>query len=110
MHRALWRVREFYANSELLGKSPSRIAFVLCCEVQRGKFLRGIAQVRRKEYDKVANDGDELRSCDSQLRVSDCGVGALDNPTECSAELTRHIPQPAIRAASHFSRDICAKA
>jgi hypothetical protein len=55
MHRALWRVREFYANSELLGKSPSRIAFVLCREVQRGKFLRDIAQVRRKEYDKVAN-------------------------------------------------------
>jgi hypothetical protein len=25
-----------------------------CCEVQRGKFLRGIAQVQRKEYDKVA--------------------------------------------------------
>jgi thiol-disulfide isomerase/thioredoxin len=54
MHRALWRVREFYANSELLGKSPSRIALVLCREVQRGKFLRDIAQVQRKEYDKVA--------------------------------------------------------
>ena len=54
MRRASWRVREFYANSELPGKLPSRIAFVLCCEVQRGKFLRGIAQVQRKEYYKVA--------------------------------------------------------
>jgi hypothetical protein len=84
MHRALWRVREFYANSELLGKSPSRIAFVLYREVQRGKFLRGIAQVRRKEYDKVANDGEELRTYGALRRASAWSCLRSEIAAECS--------------------------
>jgi hypothetical protein len=85
MHRALWRVREFYANSELLGKSPSRIAFVLCREVQRGKFLRGIAQVRRKEYDKVA----KRRGRTAYLRIAAACVGWDCLRAKIGAELPR---------------------